>query len=314
MIMKNINFSFVIPHKNTPDLLNRCVKSIPSRRDIEIIIVDDASDEQIVDFSTYPGKEDPNVKILFLTESKGAGAARNEGLKLAVGKWVIFADADDYFNYCINDCLNDYMDSDSDIIFFKANSVDTYNYTNSYRSLQLNRFIDIYKKNPDRATRLLRYRFGEPWAKILRRDIIVDNSISFDEVIVHNDTMFSLLTGFHAKKVSVDDRAIYCCTTRKDSISYSMTKEKHLIRVFVFARVEQFFDKNEIGLGKINKHIISLSYLLFFDWSYFKKALRILNDLGFSKIYIFYKVVLTFPYFIIDLNKGWLRKILYRFL
>ena len=40
-----INYSFIIPHKNCPDLLQRCVDSIPERDDVQVIVVDDNSDE-----------------------------------------------------------------------------------------------------------------------------------------------------------------------------------------------------------------------------------------------------------------------------
>jgi glycosyltransferase involved in cell wall biosynthesis len=39
------NYSFIIPHKNCPDLLQRCVDSIPDRDDVQVIVVDDNSDE-----------------------------------------------------------------------------------------------------------------------------------------------------------------------------------------------------------------------------------------------------------------------------
>jgi len=39
------NYSFIIPHKNCPDLLQRCVDSIPERDDVQVIVVDDNSDE-----------------------------------------------------------------------------------------------------------------------------------------------------------------------------------------------------------------------------------------------------------------------------
>ena len=45
-----INFSFIIPHKNTPDLLQKCLDSIPRRDDVQIIVVDDNSDADKVDF------------------------------------------------------------------------------------------------------------------------------------------------------------------------------------------------------------------------------------------------------------------------
>ena len=42
----NYNISIIIPHKNIPKLLERCLNSIPEREDIQIIIVDDNSDEK----------------------------------------------------------------------------------------------------------------------------------------------------------------------------------------------------------------------------------------------------------------------------
>ena len=51
----NMNYSIIIPHKNTPELLRRCIKSIPQRDDLEIIIVDDNSSKEIVNFDNFPG-------------------------------------------------------------------------------------------------------------------------------------------------------------------------------------------------------------------------------------------------------------------
>ena len=50
-----INYSIIIPHKNIPNLLQRCLDSIPNREDVQIIVVDDNSDPNIVDF--VRGKE-----------------------------------------------------------------------------------------------------------------------------------------------------------------------------------------------------------------------------------------------------------------
>ena len=61
-----INFSIIIPTKNIPDLLQRCLESIPQRSDIEIIVVDDNSDREIVDVKNYPGTNNQQVKIIFL--------------------------------------------------------------------------------------------------------------------------------------------------------------------------------------------------------------------------------------------------------
>lgn len=68
--------------------------------EIEVIIVDDDSDPEKVDFEDFPGSDRCYTQIIFTKEGKGAGYARNVGLRHAKAKWLIFADSDDYFNDC----------------------------------------------------------------------------------------------------------------------------------------------------------------------------------------------------------------------
>ena len=49
-----INYTVIIPHKNIPELLQRCLDSIPERDDIQVIVVDDNSDESRVSFDHFP--------------------------------------------------------------------------------------------------------------------------------------------------------------------------------------------------------------------------------------------------------------------
>ena len=117
---KEINYSFIIPHHNTPELLKRLVDSIPPRHDVELIIVDDNSD---VDKKPNISRNDIKLYFIDKDHTKGAGRARNVGLEHAIGKWLIFADADDFFvknAFCI---VREYAYSDADVVYFKAESV-----------------------------------------------------------------------------------------------------------------------------------------------------------------------------------------------
>ena len=106
----NKNFTIIIPHRNTPKLLKRLIDSIPERDDLEVIIVDDCSDADIVDFEHFPGKDRNNCKCILNQECHGAGYTRNCALSLAEGKWVLFADSDDFFNLGFDAFLDDYED------------------------------------------------------------------------------------------------------------------------------------------------------------------------------------------------------------
>lgn len=255
--MENINYSIIIPHKNIPKLLCRCLDSIPKREDIQIIVVDDNSAPEIVDFDNFPGRETPNVEIYFDKSGMGAGRARNIGLQHAVGKWLLFADADDFFNYCINDLLDDYKESSSDIIFFDSNSVESETYLTGKRGIYTHFMIKMYDENPKRAEFLLRYYLGVPWSKIIRRSLVEDNKCLFDETPINNDTTFAYTIGIVARSISVDKRAGYCITNRSDSISYTLTDEKILASIDVFSRKYKALKEKKIDVyeGFIPMHM-----------------------------------------------------------
>ena len=124
-------YTIIIPHKNSPKLLQRCLDSIPQRNDLHIIVVDDNSDIDKVDFGNFPGLNRNDVEVIFTKEGKGAGYARNIGLAHTDSEKVIFADADDYFNYCLSDILDEYKEDETDIVFFNRLNVDSFYYTYS---------------------------------------------------------------------------------------------------------------------------------------------------------------------------------------
>ena len=109
-----INYSIIIPHKNIPDLLTRCVNSIPQRGDIQIIVVDDNSDQAYLDI--FPSFYRSDLEVIFTKEGRGAGYARNIGLKRAKGKWLLFADADDYYTGGFLDVLDKYKETSNNLI------------------------------------------------------------------------------------------------------------------------------------------------------------------------------------------------------
>ena len=79
--MSTIRYSVIIPHKNIPDLLDRLLRSIPKREDVEIFVVDDNSDPKIM--ARYQEQEGVNYR--YTHESCGAGYARNIALREARG-------------------------------------------------------------------------------------------------------------------------------------------------------------------------------------------------------------------------------------
>ena len=281
-----IDYSVIIPHKNIPKLLQRCLDSIPKRDDLEIIVVDDNSDSDVVDFDNFPGKERKDTYLVFDKSGNGAGRARNIGLQHAQGKWLLFADSDDYFNYCINDILTEYREDESDIVFFSASSVDCESYNNVPRADAVSEMIVNYLQGRPHSELMLRYCLACPWGKLVKRKLVIDNNILFQETSRCNDVKFSYLIGHYSKTIHVDKRALYCLTYRGTSISNSLEERRVLDEVRVEAERDFFLKKEHVELpeGCYHYYIGTLCKLKKDgDSDLLEKCMSLLIEYGVSK-------------------------------
>ena len=285
---KEVLFTIIIPHKNIPRLLERLIKSIPMRDDLEIIVVDDYSDSNFVDFVNFPGKDRKNFLLLLNEGEKGAGHARNFALPYAKGKWVLFADSDDYYNIGFNDFLDDYVNSDADIIYFNANSVDTDTYEPSNRADHLNEFIDEYEKDRERGELIMRHMFTEPWCKMIRRSIIVKHDVVFDDTSIHEDVKFSCMIGLYAKTILVDNRQLYCVTTRINSLSRTQSLRTYLDELMVFSWWKKYLIDNQIPLElpKFDYRAYNFTRHMYKDNRLFRAEYRMMRKAGLSHFFI----------------------------
>lgn len=237
------NYSIIIPHKNDPEYLKRLLNSIPIRDDIQIIIVDDNSDSTEVDFSLIPGIDRPNTLIYYTKDGKGAGFARNVGLSYAQGKWIIFADSDDFFydNAFIE--FDRFLDSEYDVIFFNCDSRDGNTMEIVEDRMPIIR-ISIENKDYDS----LKYKSHVPWGKMIKKSIIKDNQLTFEEIEVSNDVMFSLKLGLFTNKVGLIQSDLYCCTKNDNSLFFRKNVKRMKIRIETYKRANSYLYNNNINL------------------------------------------------------------------
>lgn len=90
--------SVIVPVYNVERYLQECVSSILTQtyRDIELILVDDGSRDGSSAIADRIGQSDDRVKVIH-QQNQGQSAARNAGLDIAAGEWVMFVDSDDMF-------------------------------------------------------------------------------------------------------------------------------------------------------------------------------------------------------------------------
>lgn len=245
-----IRYTVIVPSRNHPELLRRALSSVPQREDIQLIVVDDASDPSRVDFAHYPGLERPGCQVIFTTEGKGAGYARNVGLRHAQGQWLVFMDADDFFADGAFGLLDRHAGSPADIVYFGCRSVFSDTLEPSPRMDNRHLLLERYCGQPALLECYNRYFHTEPWGKMIRRELVAREQITFDETSCANDYLFSVVSGHRAARVDFDPGILYCVTTREDSLSarFFDTPQKTRDRLDVYWRVQQFLDREGVRL------------------------------------------------------------------
>lgn len=248
-------FSVIIPHHEIPALLQRCLDSIPDVPEVQVIVVDDNSSEEKVNFEKFPGLDRKHTQCIFDKEGGGAGHARNIGLRHADGKWLVFADSDDFFTKDAFQTLDRHKDDPYDIILFKQDSVVSDTLAPSNRHLQLNEAIDKAQAGTITEKKAVLTVPG-PVCKMFRRDYIQRKSIMFDETYACNDVMFVLKATCWAddNAVKTMPEVLYVVTTRANSLDANKMKSPRnflsqlevLIRRNKFYEDYDFFDKRPI--------------------------------------------------------------------
>ena len=223
-------FSIIIPHYNIPDLLMRCLKSIPVSEEIQVIVVDDNSPDADMYMERYSELSRPYLDLICAPKNGGAGYARNVGLEHAKGKWLLFADADDFFVDNMYEIIATHAESDADVIYFQKQAVysDDIN-RKSPRSGYLDRIMDIYFKTGDELP--VRTKYFVPWGKMIKKSLVEKHHIRFEEIWYANDVLFSTHVGCFAKKIEAIDSVLYVVTSREGSAAYDYCKKPDELKI-----------------------------------------------------------------------------------
>lgn len=279
------DISIIIPHYNSYNYLERLINSIPEEERIEIIVVDDGSTTG--DFNEKKEifiKLRKNLIILKNKCNKGAGGARNTGLKIAKGKWIIFADADDYFLEGAFDIFYKFLLKESDIIYFNCTSIFVDTGLKARRHIYFQKILLEYIHNSNfENMEELKYGYTVPWGKMIKKNLIEKYDIKFSEIQVLNDYFFSIKAAYYASEIWASDEVVYCITRSKGSLTTNTSKEYFEIKIKELLKGNDFLKSK----GKKYQGLHSIGYLitsLNFGTLYF---LKLLSKLIKEKVKIF---------------------------
>lgn len=261
--MYKYNYSITVTHYNNPDLLARMLRSIPEREDIQVIVIDDASSEQNI--KKMKCLSHKNLVIKFLSANMGGGYARNEGLKLAEGKWLIGVDCDDCFAEGAFEVLDKYKDTDYDYICYCVNCLDCDTLQPNGHQLRADKAVRnfILDKTNKNNIKFFKFHNGEPWNKMISLDFIRNNNIHWENCRINVDVLFSFQVAIKSRKFIAIPDVLYHFVGDNNSI----TRRKRTIeREFGFYLAAQkrngFFKKLGYGYPFYRSDLLYIPYLL----------------------------------------------------
>lgn len=192
--MNEILFSVIIPAYNAEKYIKRSILSVlaANQKDgsYECIVINDGSTdltkticEQICEYN--------KSLILLSQENKGVSYARNSAINISKGKYILFLDADDYYESHWNQIVSKAIATNADYIFFDFNKITVEGkivhicyYPNRQKTISRYEIDKLYLTSP---------AMNPCWSRIYKKSVIDDNKIYFNEQMnIAEDAVFSL--------------------------------------------------------------------------------------------------------------------------
>lgn len=193
---KRILVSFIIPVYNVEHYLRKCVQSVIDQGDFdgayEIILIDDGSSDSSGQICEELSRKCPFVQVQH-QENAGLGAARNAGIRSAGGEFLLFLDADDFIGVnSLGKILHKIQKNRADVYFLNSYKYFGPNRVQAMNDSQL-RLIDfLEKENGMKLLAGLRRYPGSACDKLIRRSMIEQHRIFFEEGVVGEDLVWVL--------------------------------------------------------------------------------------------------------------------------
>lgn len=246
--MKEMRYSVIIPIYKAEKTLRRCVDSLLNQNysDMELILVNDGSPDGSGAICEEYADRYPCVVYIDKTNG-GVSTARNAGLDVATGEYVLFVDSDDYVSedyFRILDSLT--ADRQYDLVVFSHSVTDG----NSIRPKAAAPFAsDCTEESVPQFCRMLYTKaINQPWAKRYIRKIIEENHIRFPEKLyIGEDKCFNLQYVMHCSSCLVSPEMLYFVSVENDqSLSRKIRPDLYQQFEMINARVQQIIQEADI--------------------------------------------------------------------
>ena len=270
------NISIIIAVYNCEKYIKECARSLfgQSHNSLEFLFINDATQDRSIEIiknevELYPNRK-PYVKIINLDKNCGVSNARRIGVQEATGEYIIHCDSDDWVDIDMYERLyQKAKETDADIVGC--------NFRHEFTDIQYDfhqQYADTIEEN---ISRLINGRiFPSLCTSLTRRNIIVENGISFPEGLnMGEDLFFNLQLYLHAKEIVSMDWAPYHYRHTDNSSCVQRTRKSIDSDIAIAGEIEKFMRKRKL----YEKYAKDIEYRKFFS------KLPLIHNLKNKKLY-----------------------------
>ncbi len=227
--------SVIVPVYNKEEFITDCIGSVFSQTftDYELILVDDGSTDSGVErmLSAVGSRGDITLCV---KENGGPSSARNLGIRLARGKYLLYVDADDMLTPDALETLIRNLEG-QDLLYFNCRVLyDEAEAESEFLHAHFRSFTDYYSRKgipagtcsgPELFDLFIRNEkyFPSPVLQIIRKDFLLETGVLFPEGIIHEDNPYTFKTILQASSATYLDRELYLRRVHNDSIMTART-------------------------------------------------------------------------------------------
>ena len=241
--------SIIIPVYNSENYIERCMESLVNQtlEDIEIIVVDDGSTDNSYSILERFAKKDSRIKIIQQENAK-QGAARNNGLRNALGDYITFVDIDDWISldFC-EKMLSTIEKTGADFVVSSAYRIKSNGKKRKYTYYDEEK---IYTEQNDIIKTIKIPETWSVWSKLYKKEIL--NNIFFEEGTYYEDIEFLLKAVNNTKKIATVPNTYYYYFSNPTSTiksKHSIAKRQDQINAKI--KAIKFANENNILLPPI---------------------------------------------------------------
>lgn len=235
-----MNYSFIIPAYNASTTIICCLDSIYnlglSEQEFEVICIDDCSKDNTISLIEKYAKQHTNLTLLCQSENHRQGAARNRGVAIAKGKYIMFVDSDDESDIGVVQALQLAEEHELDMVAMHYVNIDDHSNIVEKEAIKLDGVftgVELQTKHP--------YWCTGPIAYLYKKTFLQNVNYPFTSDVLFEDSDFVAVHLYHAKRMMYSAKSAYRVHYNATSTTRTLTYKHIADYILLGERMLKFY-------------------------------------------------------------------------